>query len=380
MIFPLVATGVFLLPTLLLASLVAIGLLFARRPQRRFWASVLWLHLGLALLHLFVTFPLALGYVGSRLIGTRPQERSYAGPRLGADGELQIQSWDSLAAEQRGEASVDPAVAAAAAARTVLVDSSGGVRVRAFRIEPRREPPRAIAVLVHGLFRSAMEPEPVAAMFRRLGCEVWLLEQRDHGGSGRAPFTAGLRESDDVVAVAAAARAVAGHERLPVVLFGVSLGTAAVALAAPRVPGLAGLVLDAPLADLRAAAHRMLAFERSGDRRSFFHLWEPWQMLTLEAMQWWSDFDVDDVRPAAVLQGMPVDLPVLVIAAGEDDRMPPAIVRQLYDGLPMPEGVKQFWLQPAATHGKVWEVAPAEYERRLAELLQRVGDRAGGGR
>lgn len=375
MIFPLLATGIFLLATLVPAALIALVLLLLRRPQRRYLRAVLWLHLGLLPLHLLVTFPLAIGYVGSRLIGTRPQERTYAGPRLGPDGALQIQTWDSLAAEKRGDVVVDPAVAAAAAARRVMVESQDGVMVRSFRIEALQQPPRAVVIMVHGLFRSAMEPEPVAAMFRRLGCEVWLMEMGDHGGSSRRPFTAGLRESGDVVAVADKARSLQASADVPMVLFGVSLGTAAVSLAAPRVRDLGAVVLDAPMADLRAAAHRMLGLERSGDRRNFFHLVEPWQTLVLVFLQWWSDFDVDAVRPAQVLQSLPPTLPVLVIAAGDDDRMPQQVVRQLYDDLPMAEGTKTFWMQPGAHHGKVWEMAPQLYEQHLAALLQQMAPR-----
>src|SRR5204862_5174101 len=126
---------------------------------------------------------------------------NYAGPRVDRDGTLLVQSWDSLTAEAGGappKATAD--VLAAAKARERRIASTDGVSLRAFRIESRQEPPVAVAVLVHGLFRSAMEPEPVAAMLREQGCECWLLELRNFGGSGRAPFTGGLHESDDVVA------------------------------------------------------------------------------------------------------------------------------------------------------------------------------------
>ena len=372
MIFPLVATAVLLLATLIPAALFALVRLALRKPQRRYWRSVLWLHLGLLPLHLFVTFPVFIGWVGSRVVGTRPQERAYQGPRLTADGELLIQTWDSLTQEQQGALAVDPALAAAAAARQVTIESTDGVTLRSFRIAPRREPPRAVVVMVHGLFRSAMELEPPAAMFHRLGCEVWTLELRNHGGSSRAPFTAGLRESDDVVAAAAKVRGQPGRARTPLILFGVSLGTAAVSLAAVRVPDLGGLVLDAPMADLRAAAHRMLGIERTGKRANLIRLVEPWQTLVLTSLQQWSHFDVDQVRPAQVLQSLPPTLPVLVIAAGDDDRMPVEVVRKLYDDLPMAEGVKTWWLQPGAHHGKVWEMAPAEYQQHLEGLLGRV--------
>lgn len=370
MIFPLLAALVFLLPTLALAGLVSLVLLLLRRPQQRYWRIVGWLHLGLLPLHLFVTFPAALGLLGSRGLGTRPQERNYQGPRLAADGRLLVQDWDSLAAETAaGAPAVTDEIAAAAAARAHTIASTDGVSLRAFRLEARVEPPVAVVVLVHGLFRSAMELEPVAGLLRDQGCECWLLELRNFGGSSRAPFTAGARESTDVVAAVEHVRARPGRADLPLVLFGVSLGTAAVALALPRIQDLAGVVLDAPIDDMRAAAHRMLGFERTGDRRSWFRIDEPWQSLILHALSLWSDVDLDRLRPADVLATLPHDLPVLVVGAGIDDRAPPATVERLFARLPMHAEKKQLWMAPDSRHGQVFLDQPAAYAERLRWLL-----------
>ncbi|MBM3963141.1 MAG: alpha/beta fold hydrolase, partial [Planctomycetes bacterium] len=276
MSFPLLAAAAFLLPTLGLAVLAGLGLLALRRPQRRFWRAVLWTHLALFPVHLFATFPLALGWVGAHLVGTRPQERAYQGPRLGPDGRIAVQTWASLGAEVAGKGQPPAAdVQAAAKARARSIASSDGVTLRAFRVEATVEPPRAVVLLVHGLFRSAMELEPIAQLFRDEGCECWLLDLRNFGGSSRnAPFTVGLRESDDVVAAARFVRGQSGRATTPLVVFGVSMGTAAVALALPRIDGVAGFVLDAPIDDVPSGARRMLALAREGDARASFHTTE----------------------------------------------------------------------------------------------------------
>ncbi|HZN39031.1 MAG TPA: alpha/beta fold hydrolase [Planctomycetota bacterium] len=372
MIFPCVAALVFTLATLVPVCVASMVLLLLKRPQRRFWRISLWLHAALFLLHLVVTFPLALGLLGSRGLGTRPDERRYEGPRLGADGKLLLQSRDSLKGEAQGDSAVGSEILAAARARARTIASSQGVVLRAFRIEPLREPPVAAVVLVHGLFRGAMELEPVAAMLRERGCECWLLELRNHGGSSRAPFTGGLRESDDVVAAVEYVRAQPGRADTPVVLYGISLGTAAVSLALPRLQGIAGLVLDAPIDDLQAAAHRMLSFQRGGDRRSWFAMVEPWRSLVLEALGAWSGFQVKDVAPGEVLANLPHDLPVLLISAGEDDRVPPATVEQLFARLPMPDEKKELWIAAGAHHGEVSAKEPAAYADALARLLARL--------
>ena len=373
MIFPFAAALAFTLATLLPVCLASLVLLLWKRPQRRFWRISLWLHAALFVLHLVVTFPLTLGLLSSRVfVRTRPDESRYEGPRLGADGKLLLQSRDSLKGETKEGPAVGAEILAAARARARTIPSSQGVVLRAFRIEPLREPPVAAVVLVHGLFRGAMELEPVAAMLRQQGCECWLLELRNHGGSSRAPFTGGLHESDDVVAAVEYVRAQPGRADTPVILYGISLGTAAVSLALPRLQRIAGVVLDSPIDDLHAAAHRMLSFNRGGDGRSWFAMVEPWRSLVLAALGAWSGFDVKDVSPGEVLANLPHDLPMLVVGAGKDDRAPPATVEQLFARLPMPDDKKELWIEAGARHGEVFAHAPAAYAEALARLVARL--------
>jgi alpha-beta hydrolase superfamily lysophospholipase len=372
-IFPSVAALLLLLPTLLLAAIVGLVRWLLRRPQRRYWAAIFWTHLVLLLLHLFVTFPALLGWFGARGLGTRGDERAYAGPRLDADGRWLLQDRSTLAAERRGEVVVDPGLATAAAARAVQLQVADGLTLRAFRVAAAHEPPRAVAVLVHGLFRCAIELESPAAMLRRAGCEVWLLEQRNHGGSSRAPASFGLRESRDLVAAVAQVRT--QRPGVPLLLFGVSLGSVAVALALPGLDDVAGVVLDAPVDDVLGTAQRMLALERAGDRRRLFALWEPWRSMVLAAIELWGGFRFVDVRPAAALTGLPASLPVLLIGGADDDKVPSANVQALYDSLPMPPRVKELWIVAGAGHGDGWLVAPREYEQRLRAFVQRATGR-----
>lgn len=372
MIFPLGAAAVFTLVTLLPIALFGLVRLLLRRRQWPFWRRVLWVHAGLFVLHLFVVFPAVLGYFGSRVLGTRHDERAYAGPRLDAAGELLVQDRATLRAEAADGLPVGPAVVAAAAARARTIPSTDGVTLRAFRLESRRQPPLATAVLVHGLFRSAMELEPVAGMLRDLGCECWLLELRNHGGSSRAPFTGGLRESDDVVAAVRYVRSQPGRSETPVLLYGVSLGTVAVSLALPRLDGIGAVVLDSPIDDLHAAATRMLTFDRANDRRSRFYLYEPWRSAVIASLGAWSGFAVADVVPSDVLATLPHDLPMLVVGAGQDDRAPPESVEALFSRLPMPADVRRLWLVPDAHHGDVCHHAPDDYRQHLQWLLERL--------
>jgi alpha-beta hydrolase superfamily lysophospholipase len=69
-----------------------------------------------------------------------------------------------------------------------------------------------------------------AVEFNKLGCETWLVDFSGIGGSDGRTTTIGWREGNDVVAVAQAARAANPHR--PLVLYGTSMGAAAILRAA----------------------------------------------------------------------------------------------------------------------------------------------------
>lgn len=372
MILPVYGTLAFLAPTLAVALLCVIVQALRRRPLRRLLVRIAAIHVVLLPLHLFVTVPCAVGFVGSRFVHTRGDEQDYGGPRILADGTWVLQTRRTLRAEREGSSGVDPDLAAAAAARRRWARPAGATVVGAWKVEAPVSPPRAVAVLVHGLFRGALELEPVGAMFRRAGCEVWLVEMPNHGESGRVPATFGLHESHDLARAIAEFRSTGEMSPAPLVLFGVSMGTAAVSLALPNVHGLSGLVLDAPMEDLLAAGHRMLQFHREEDRRNVIRMVQPWRSLALGWLEVWSGFRLTDVRPLDVLASLPATLPVLVVGGGEDDRMPEAMVRSLYAALPMPEGMKELWIRAGSGHGNVWTDDPRGYEQRIRSLLDRL--------
>ncbi len=371
MAFLLIPATVFTLVTFVLAALWRAGLALLRRPAPRFWIRTLEAHAGLFVLHLFVTVPLVLAILVTRNVGTRGDERRYGGPRLAEDGSWLLQTRESLAAEKAVKTELAPETRGTGNAHAVSLVARDGVKLRAFVVPPvtpaGAEGPRFVAVLVHGLFRGALEIETPGAMLRELGGEVMLLELRNHGDSGRARPTFGRDESLDVLAAVDFLQARPEARGRPLVLYAVSLGTAAVAAAAPQVPALAGLVLDAPLDDLGATARRMLA---SGD--FWQSVREPWASTILFFARFVGGVPVHQVEPREALARLSPRVAVLFIGAGRDERMPPDTVRALFDALPTAPDRKDLWIEPEATHGKVWVKAPDEYRRRLARLLEKV--------
>ena len=151
----------------------------------------------------------------------------------------------------------------------------------------------------------------------------------------------------------------------PLVLYAVSLGTAAAATAAPRIPGIAGLVLDAPMDDLASTAHRMLA-----GGSFWFSIRDPWASTMLFFVRHVRGVPIDEVRPGAALAQLAPGVAVLIVGAGRDERMPPDEVRALYESLPTAPDRKDLWIDPKATHGKVWVEDPEQYRRRLAHFCE----------
>jgi len=373
MAFLLIPAAVFTLATFILAALWRLGLALFRRPAPRFWRRTFTWHAWLFTLHLFVTVPVLFGILVSRSPRTRRDESAYGGPRIAADGSWLLQTRESLAAEALGKANVGPALRDAAAHRAVSLTAGDGVTLRAFLVPPSTPPadvaPRFVAVLVHGLYRGALEIEAPGSMLRELGGEVLLLELRNHGHSGRAKPTFGADESRDVLAAVEFLRARPEARGRPLVLYAVSLGTAAVALAAPQVPDLAGLVLDAPMDDLEATALREL---RSGPLARSIR--QPWAWTILWSARHLGGIPIQAVNPREALKRLPPGVPVLFIGAGRDERMPPETVRALFDALPTAPDRKELWIQAEATHGKVWVAAPDEYRRRLAGFCAKVAE------
>ena len=349
-----------LLALSLLLSLVLMGWSKKRRSKEGFWRRLLVWQALLLPVYVFGLLPALMGYVGSQLVRTRGDESGYLGPRIRPDGEWCIQTRGALlAAQDLSEAELE-----AIRRRTILFRATDGHRLRGFIVPRQKGPPRASVVLVHGLFRGGMELEPVANMFRELGCEVLMLELTNHGGSDKRGFTYGLKEQHDVIAAVTYLRERKGGLQAPLVLFGVSLGGIAVALAAPQIPEVAGVVLDAPMTELMGTTRRHM--EDVFGLPSFF------VSITLWHLQWWSDFDIEGVRPIDSYRRFAPDLPVLFVGGGLDRRVPPAVVTASFEALPAPQGVKELWIEKGAKHGKACIDQPEKYRQHLAALLDRI--------
>jgi uncharacterized protein len=109
---------------------------------------------------------------------------------------------------------------------------------------PRRDA-RAVAVLFHGYGGTKGDLLREARAFHELGVAAFLVDFRGGGGSAGDESSIGFHEAQDVRAATAYARTLPG--RLPVVVYGISMGAAAVLKADAEEPlGARALVLECP--------------------------------------------------------------------------------------------------------------------------------------
>ncbi len=234
---------------------------------------------------------------------------------------------------------------------------SEGLRLRAWLARGRLE--RPAVVVAHGLGDSLDSYLEHAQILLARGHTVLLVDLRGHGGSDGRHTTLGCRERADVLAAAAELR----HRGLAsrgIVLEGHSMGAVAVLLAAPDVPDLRGVIVEAPYDTYRrTVAHHA---------RLIYHVpeWVPLIPLSILAAEWRADFDAD--RGDAVAAAGRFRAPLLAIADGNDARMPETVVRRVFDAH---RGPGRMWVAEDVDH--VGAILRPDYPGEICRFLDANG-------
>jgi pimeloyl-ACP methyl ester carboxylesterase len=187
-----------------------------------------------------------------------------------------------------------------------------GLAIGAFHAEPRDA--RLAIVLVHGNGSSRSQLLDEARALHDLGYAVMPITVRAHGDSEgtRNDFGYGARH-DVIAAVTELERRAPGR---PIVVLGISLGSAAALFAAEELDRrVAGYVLVGPYASLELATVRRTEryLPPLIDDVAFGALWVGGRLVLPE---------LDRIAPCQAATRMPSDLPVLVIAGERDARAP----------------------------------------------------------
>jgi alpha-beta hydrolase superfamily lysophospholipase len=182
-----------------------------------------------------------------------------------------------------------------------------------------------VVVLFHGHGGSKSELLRHARRLHGMGPSVLMVDFAGSGGSGDAPFTIGVRESQDVSAATAYARALTGARR--VYLYGLSMGAVAILKSAAEGTATDGIILECPFDSLLTTVeHR---FETVGLPA----------FPAAHALLFWGGVQLgfNPFRHGALTYAPHVHEPVLLMAGDRDPWVTPVETRHIFDALGGPK-------------------------------------------
>jgi pimeloyl-ACP methyl ester carboxylesterase len=217
---------------------------------------------------------------------------------------------------------------------------------------------RTWVLFVHGIDGSRAGGLRPLATLHRLRLPTLLISYRNDAGAPRSPdghIHLGMTEWKDLDA---AARWAVAHGAQRFVLYGDSMGGAIVTRfmhESALAPGVAALVLDAPVLDWRS----VIAHQASRLDVPFMATPVEWTIGQRIDVDWNA---LDEIRQAGSFH-----LPILLFQGLDDPLVPPADTRAF--AAHVPGGRATFVGVPGAGHIQSWNADPARYSRTLATFL-----------
>jgi uncharacterized protein len=206
-------------------------------------------------------------------------------------------------------------------------------------------------VMLHGFADAKIGAIAWSEPWRELGYNILAVDLRAHGESDGRLCTAGQLESSDILQLLDQLRAQHPDRAQRIVLFGVSLGAAVVAIVASQREDICAVVLDSPFSSYRDAVMTHAELLRQPAK-----LIAPAALSLVEKL---TGARFDDIAPRRIVPR--IKCPVLIIAGGKDSFFDPAA----FD----PRLVKIF---PDAGHLLAYTSTPSEYRRTLKEFLNGI--------
>ncbi len=216
-------------------------------------------------------------------------------------------------------------------------------------------------VLIHGYADAKVGAIAWAPLLHRAGLNVLAIDLRAHGESDGTFCTGGYFERDDVQQILGQLQTTRPLETGRLFLFGVSLGAAVAAAVAAGRTDIQGVILESPFADYRRAiaAHaRVIGLPGGLMLRAAVGLAEWLCMAKFKA-----------VRPADMIRD--IICPVLAIVGGDDpllDRNDIDVMAAAVQHDRAAPG-SNLWVVPEAGHLTAVQVDPAEYQRRVEQIV-----------
>lgn len=226
---------------------------------------------------------------------------------------------------------------------------------------------RPTVILIHGLYQNRSMCLPFVGMYRNLGYNMLLIDQRGHGESGGGRTTWGLRETEDLSAwVKWAGRNTPSGK---IGLHGVSLGAAMSLLYSGTEEGkrLSFVISDSSYGNLEQLAEEKL-FTWLGDERALWSLRAIYPFFQGDLLFRYHK-TTRDMDPLNAVTHSTV--PTLFLHGTADTLVPYERAEELYEVSSSPS--KKLYLFENVTHAAEWGASPSTYSKVVGDFLKENG-------
>lgn len=239
------------------------------------------------------------------------------------------------------------------------LETSDGQKLGAWYLPGREQAP--VVVLLHGNGGSRTTCIDQALLLQEAGMAVLLPTLRAHGDSTGEMNDYGYSARQDVIA---AVNWIRKKEDRPLVIWGQSLGSAAALFAAKELgTQVQGYILECPFADLRTAV-------RNRTRLRLPMVLDSVAYAGLVAVAPLVLPQFDDISPKKAAHDVPREIPVLLLAGGQDQRATPEEAQAIAEQIP---GKSEVVVFESAQHLQLLVADATKYRQKTLDFIQRCG-------
>ena len=216
-------------------------------------------------------------------------------------------------------------------------------------------------LLIHGIGASRSACLSRAKMLAAQGCSVLMISLRAHGDSTGDFNDMGYSARHDVVAAAEFLER--RRPGKPIIVHGLSMGAGAAVFASGELAHrVNGYVLESPYRDLKIAVRNRIenALPPLLDRIAY---------LGLLAVSPLIFPDLESISPVVAISGIPIDVPVLILAGGEDPVARPDEAQAIFERV---RSHAKLILFEHAGHMNFPEMYPDLYQRSVLGFLHEI--------
>jgi fermentation-respiration switch protein FrsA (DUF1100 family) len=220
---------------------------------------------------------------------------------------------------------------------------------------------KGAVILCHGRSDNREMMLPQAEFLRKAGFTCLVFDFRCSGESAGDTSTIGWQETNDVLGAVDYLKSRPDTKDLPLGALGISMGGAAVLMAAVKSPEIQVVVADCPYAILTRAIDQRF--------RAFLGVFHP--VMSFPVRFWgerFSGLNSDNVAPLQAVKQL-AGRPLLLIHGTQDITILPEDSELLYRAASEP---KEIWRVEGARHARNYSHSPDEYTQRVTKHFQHL--------